>query len=378
MKPTSKWLLAADLVYTFLLVVSGTILALWPGTIKPSIPLEGEWLAWLPRVFWAIIALTILLFLAKEHWRNRHTEKLQEAAAAVRDAYEKELKKLLADLKTMPSKDFLDIAKENFQATYASFRETLEHDDSAPDKQGKLEQGIRRILRSIVILASEFEPGFGLYNRYAVNVMLFHSIDDTLSAANRELLGDRLVFCDESTKIGGLGAVLDLKTQMSTTLEGSGEPDDSLVHGFTLPIPLTGHSGAKTRIIPGAPTAAWFGAEQAMNDTRTMHEFCRVHGDFTEQVLNEIKDYFDQGHGKDIRSFICMPLYGSCPIEDSAGVLVDKRLLVGVLNIHSDQTGLLSDENEPFAEYILTLAPFNVLLVELILSWQKVVQNTVE
>lgn len=98
----------------------------------------------------------------------------------------------------------------------------------------------------------------------------------------------------------------------------------------------------------------------------------------TEQVLNEIKDYFDQGHGKHIRSFICMPLYGSCPIEDSAGVLVDKRLLVGVLNIHSDQTGLLSDENEPFAEYILTLAPFNVLLVELILSWQKVVQNTVE
>ena len=379
MKPTSKRLLVADVVYTLLLIVSGTILALWPDTIRPSVPVDSQLLSLLPAVLWTVVVLTVVLFFWKEHWRDKHTQDLQQQAESARDEYEKELKKHLADLKTMPPKTFLLSAKEAFEASYISCREVLDHGDTEPDKLERLERGIRQVLRSILFLASEFEPDFGLYSHFATNVMLFHSVDD-LSEAEQKLLEDRLVFCDESTTIARLGAVLDLRTQMSTTIKASveGEPDETLVRGFALPIPRTGHSGTKTRIIPGAPAAAWYGNRQAMDDTRTMHEACRKHGDFTEPVLDEIKQYFDHGDGQDIRSFICIPLYGSCAVKASDGTIEDQDELVGVLNIHSDQTGLLSDENEPLDEYIFTIAPLAVLLVDLIRTWQQRVPNTVE
>ena len=105
---------------------------------------------------------------------------------------------------------------------------------------------------------------------------------------------------------------------------------------------------------------------------------CQSEGDFTQPVINKIRDYFDGGAGKDIHSFISVPLFDCRDDDGTLGRVgakgrsdVDDQHLIGVLNIHSNKVGLLSDAFEPFAEYYLTISPLCVLLTELVQAWKK-------
>src|SRR5688572_13167508 len=81
-------------------------------------------------------------------------------------------------------------------------------------------------------------------------------------------------------------------------------------------------------------------------DTSTLGRWCRERADFTPSVIGELEDYFSQnGAGKAVRSFVSFSLFrGGEPF--------------GVLNVHSDATGILGiDRQEKFTIFESMVTP---------------------
>jgi hypothetical protein len=99
--------------------------------------------------------------------------------------------------------------------------------------------------------------------------------------------------------------------------------------------------------------------------TRTGGRFiswCVERGDFQPSVQDELKDYFENGAGKQIRSFISRRLTG------------EKGTAIGVLNLHADRPNILGPAVERREVFQAMLTPFFVELsqaIELLIALQR-------
>lgn len=316
-------------------------------------PYDG--ISTLALFFWLfLIIFTILFFFGQvAAIRTRRNE------ISILGNQTKELGKIL---RTLPSKDFLHQFAIIYELSYVAGQKPFYNDEY---KNDEITHAIRVVLDGVVALTEYFdgEPKKDFFidgNRikliYAANIMLYKQ-SSSLSSTEKDEYIKNIKFCEDEISISELEGVLILQKQMSTTTEtDKPTPDDGLGE-VILPIPKNIKSKDKERyrILPGAPLAY---VERDMNiyrNTKSLGQWCREKGDFSPSVCNAVDDYFNSNVGKNIRSFVSIPLYLSAT-DDKC---------IGVLNIHRNIEGMLnSKENAEFFRPLIH--PFVCLLKELI------------
>jgi hypothetical protein len=100
----------------------------------------------------------------------------------------------------------------------------------------------------------------------------------------------------------------------------------------------------------GAPKAFLTEQVDGYHDATTLGEWCAKSGNFLPSVVDDLREYFANGDGRQVRSFISRPL-----------LTFDGRKL-GVLNLHSSRADILGDPDERMPAFLAMLTP---MLLEL-------------
>jgi len=131
------------------------------------------------------------------------------------------------------------------------------------------------------------------------------------------------------------GALL-LRQDLSATTEsaiGDHVNSDAVVPAVALPVPDTAERDGLWIALLGGPRAFLTARVDGYVDTSVFAEECAKRGDFRPSVLAELRNYFSDGPGREIRSFISRQL-----------VYAGNR--IGVLNIHANRRDLLGPRLE--------------------------------
>ena len=114
--------------------------------------------------------------------------------------------------------------------------------------------------------------------------------------------------------------------------------------------------GELTALLPGAPNA--FAGPKSVDgytNTHTMADWCERRGDFPPSLCKEVRAYFANGAGKDVRSLISRRIdYDEEPI--------------GVLNIHSNGLNLLGPATERMEIFQEMITPIVLNLARIVHS----------
>jgi hypothetical protein len=259
-------------------------------------------------------------------------------------------------IRTLPPAEFLSL----FHSVYSECDRLLTRVLENPEEQtlDNVKAIIRAVLYGVATLAKKFD-GSPSGAEYGVNIMLFTPSDSLarLNEGDRDSLQQRLRFCESETDMTALAGVLDLRLDLSTSTQTGADSPDTVLVPLALPVPreIYGKDKKRRRVVPGAPLAFCEGTLSGFDDLRSLAQWCRDEGDFSQSVILEMEQYFNETARPWIRSFISIPL--SSPSDDRP-----KR---GVLNIHSNKTGLLQ-EKEPSAHFVPLLRPFQSILLRLL------------
>ena len=119
-------------------------------------------------------------------------------------------------------------------------------------------------------------------------------------------------------------------------------------------------SGVRYKVFPGAPLAFTEREPSHYTDTAGLPRWCEVYDDFTRQIITSMAEFFVKSP---VRSFLSVPLF----VLTDQGFDEDTVDPIGVLNIHSSQTGLLKGGGEPLTHFTSIIRPFQIFLVQLLI-----------
>ena len=248
---------------------------------------------------------------------------------------------------------------EQFSIRFSDNQRMVDKIRPGTDKE-VVEEAIRVLLYSVADLINILSPRAG--RRVAANLMVYIPIK-SLQQEGLDQMQKILQFCDQDTGIAMLEGILHLDPKLSIVLEGENavySVDDELPE-FALAIPGTTVSlDGRHRVGPGAPFAFVNKELSYFPHADKVLEWATTEGDFRDEVIAELKDYF--GKGSHIQSFI------SIPIRDGYA----KNLTsIAVLNIHCNKKNLLSIDDETIDFIYRTLLTFEPLVVKLLKEWEK-------
>jgi hypothetical protein len=254
-------------------------------------------------------------------------------------------------LKTLPPKGILERFETYFHKSYWGARAGFE----SPADRTKIIEGIRSILQGLVSLAAYFNgsPGGA---RYSINVMVFENFDVILPDAAKTYWG-KASFVEQGIGYESARGILRLIPQLSIALINENLQDESLPE-LVLPIPKREFAmdGGQTTVLPGAPRAFCSGAHFFCHDTKELGKECRDATALRASVATQVEMFFNNGLGKDIRSFVCLPI----------GIprATDEPQMLGVVNLHSNQPDCFRGDSA--ALFGSLSAPYRFLLAELL------------
>lgn len=249
-----------------------------------------------------------------------------------------------------------------------------------PDTKETIELYIRSVLKSIAALAYQFRKAPD-GQPYSANLMLCKTQTQiqALSNEQRDEIEHRLLFCPDlpSPKLKHTTTVLDLIPQMCSDYEPSAQsslqtPSIALPVFHAQEIDLGAESGHKFKVLPGAPFAASTHRYAAFESVKNLLTWCRDNADFTAATISEIQSYFENGSGRQIKSFISVPI---CMIANEGlsplpfGGLAAKNgdqeeYCLAVLNIHSQGENILGEDG--YSLFVPILEPFLNILSHLL------------
>ena len=126
------------------------------------------------------------------------------------------------------------------------------------------------------------------------------------------------------------------------------ETDGGGVRRIILPVPeadqifstaVAKDGGQRFKVLPGAAYSAALGKHAIIRNRNDLQDWCE-NADYEDQVRQAILRYFTTGNGKEVKSFLTLPLYR---LSLSIG---DKPALLGVLSIERSTEGLLPGQRE--------------------------------
>ncbi|MGH7782426.1 MAG: hypothetical protein ACREO5_01070, partial [Candidatus Binatia bacterium] len=262
------------------------------------------------------------------------------------------MRERLAALETLPPKGILERFENSFIQSYWGAAEGME----AGTELAKITSSIRSVLDGLVSLAVQFH-GSPRSVKYSVNVMVFENFD-IISSDDAKKYRELASFIEPEVGVETLGGILRLVPDLAVRSENGRIRDDSLPE-LVLPVPRAEFQADKgvTTLLPGAPRAFCSKGNFFYHDTSELGKECRETTALRESIAIEIDNYFKEGAGREIKSFVSLPI--GIPLPDS-----DEADMIGVVNIHTNQRGMLRGETASL--FASLAAPYCLLLAELL------------
>jgi hypothetical protein len=329
-------------------VFAGLVGSLYTDDIRNAFPFELHELSWKAFsirafLFWSCFIVFAFTFL----WRERSLDSLREKSA----------RRLEETIRTMPPRGFVsEFAKYHAQC-HKAVRGLDAEQKPTPEQ---VREVIRMLLSSFAHLARKYDAAHEA--TYSANIMLYFQNVDAWRQYAKEPGTPDIKFAENEAATDRLPLLaIDKTLSVSTANERSPtavDPALANIRNIALPIPddtQTGRSvdNKRWRVLPGAPLTFFTRKPNAYDDTAELGKWCRERGDFSESVCTSVEEYFTQDAvRKHIRSFASIPII---PALGSARI--------GVVNIHADRTGILSDPSAASQFFPLT-DPFMLLLAD--------------
>lgn len=339
-------------VVAILLLITGGMGSIWSPEIRSAFPFAASPtgpLSPLACVFWASAFVSGILYFLHQFANGLLQERVQKKLLD-------RTKELEEVLRSMPPVNFLEDFAE-LTSNADTIIEVCTREDTDADT---IHRGVRQILGSVSTLAQAFD-GDHRDCLYSANIMLYEPVDG-LESGNMEQLQSSLIFADDAVAIERLAGVLRLMPALSTTSADATAGPDLSLNELTLPVPNSITVDGRFIVLPGAPLAVATGQPDLCIDTKDLHVWCEQHGDFTAAVRNRIRHHFTEGQGRNVRSFISIPLFGR--MDDGGPDTASGA--IAVLNIHSDRVGMLKSSGTRGGQFVPILRPFLISLTKLI------------
>lgn len=330
----------------------------------------------------SLIGLFFVLYALQQTAKNMQDEDARRAMLAETGR----LKKLVERLETLPPDGFL----QQFQNLYkeVAYLPLMTWSEDRVARED-LARAIRSVLAALADLAHQFD-GAAEGKRYVANLMLCRTKLQlsALSSAERDQLEKRLVFCPDlpHPKLSGLAAVLDLAPELSSDFQNDADSADRTPM-IALPVPsqhsvdLGPEHGRRYTVLPGAPYVAAMHQYVAFESIRALLSWCTEKADLTRATCREINQFFHNGAGANVRSFIsipiCMTVEKDAPFPEQFGGLpldigTDRREdCLAVLNIHSQSENILGGSG--YSMFVPIVEPFIRVLALLLVSYGPMV-----
>jgi hypothetical protein len=315
-------------IITFVFVFIGVVGALYTEEMRTAFNslLELGNVNFSATLFWTVFAGSLwFYFLSQKAVQEKETQRVKE----------------LQDLiNSVPPKDFLQIYSDNCTESFLALRGIEEVKDRT---MYQVELGIQSILRLIISTVRcywwETSPDI----EYAANIMI----------AEPATKKSKIDFAPPAFDPEQLKCVLKIYKNLSATSVDKKGPDKNLPE-ILLPV----YQDTDRRVIPGAPDAFERGGHIPVSDTREQ-KWLEGASRFDESVKKQIRDYFDTGEGKSIKSFVSIPLVN----------FLDETPFA-VLNIHSNRVGPWKNEKSSL-QLVHLISPFMDHLMALLTIWKE-------
>lgn len=315
----------------------------------------------------ALFGLALNALLSAQQAQAREAERLAQAQRAdTRKAQE------FADEQSRVLRQKLDevlsIPPQGFMKSFQAFTTVIGLQALSRGADPNLfDDRVRNILHAVASLAHQYD-GAPASAAYSACLFLHHDQSDLeqLPEAKRKLLSQTLQLTDNAAAgLNGLGGVLELRGDMSVTVQEGKLVPDARVPAVTLGLPLLKKTAEGLwRAMPGAPWAAvtrQYGVWASLDDAKNWLDTC---GDFTRELKSRFKAFFATGGaGQGIQSFAAIPLLLEAPGRAEGA----EPEVLGVLTLHATVPGLLqsSTPRPHVAEevFLPLLQPFLTALI---------------
>jgi hypothetical protein len=345
-----KWWFA-PLIAVLAVFVAG-VGVLHGDEIKVSTPFKWATaeIAWYALLFWGgLIACASLLgkmLSARNEATSTAVAELKERSA-----------ELQGRVHSLPPRGFLVTFEDLFRVSF-------DVDSRAGESEDGLKASIVVALGGIASMVRAFSSRSD-GAEYFINLMVFRPA----AQIRPEDLSKHVLFAEPGANANTWDGVLQLRKEFAYRFDHDNMQPDTEVEPIMLAIPEPDYrmDGGKPTLLPGAPAVFCDPTQSAgFENTLELAAWCREHLALRSSVADDIERYYAAGAGKNIRSFICMPIVvtppGGTPIT------------IGVLNIQSSRAGFLPGEQ---AGHFIPLATPFVLLIGRSLSKYRVVPKAV-
>jgi hypothetical protein len=315
----------------------------WPTTAEE---IFGSQLIWQACLFWLALFIFGWCFKTSIAAQNESSKKalneLKTSAA-----------KLELLIKTLPDEDFL----WDFVSFYELVNKQVSLALEPNADRETIEIAIAMCLNALGQLARLFDGKDSKV--YRIHLMLFKEMPPNGNQA-AELLS-RVKFAESNSDPRKWRGVLDSCPELALAIEDDGSStQDRLAQAFTLPIPLPEYrmDGVRSTVLPGPTEAFCYPDEEngyILPDTSQIGEWFKNESGFRPELADQVKNYFLNDPGKQIRSVLSLP-FG----ENNHGSVEPNGEPLGVLNIHSNAVDIIDGRGAKL--FVPLTAPFRIML----------------
>lgn len=340
-----KWWFSA--LTTCLGVFAGLLGSIYGDKIKTAFPfaLENGPIAWSVVLFWVSLLIFGWFFGLGFNAQNQATNKLEQV------------------IRTLPPKGFLVVFEDLFKTCLNVYWQAQETQGGITKA---MEKTIVTALHGVLCLVKTFDSRHD-HPVYSANIMLFRPITDLEPVS----LGDNIIFTEPGYNPDAWDGVLQLRKEFALTLTDKEElKPDLMIKAIMLPIPKLKFrmDKGKPTVLPGAPAVFCDPTKfVGFENTLQLASWCREQSGLRASIAENVERYFVDGDGKDIRSFI------SIPIVLPGAQAGENPEVLGVINLHSNREGILPGEKAGL--FVPLTSPFMLLIAY---SLQKYSLGTVD
>ena len=253
--------------------------------------------------------------------------------------------KLEQMMRTLPPKGFL----VTFETLFSNCFKVYWNASEAQNKP-ELVLAITTSLKGVLFLLKAFDTRHD-HPQYSANIMLFKPIHEVSADSLKHVL-----FKEPGYDFNAWDGVLELQSEYAFSLIDDAPTPDK-IPTIMLPVPKEEFrfDKGKPTVLPGAPAAFCDPTKSVgFENTLQLSTWCRQHSGLRESVAEEVEKYFVDGPGKEIRSFISIPILLPSTVPDATPTIL------GVLNLHSNRDRILPGEKAGL--FVPLTAPFTSLI----------------
>lgn len=349
---------AAGALFALLALMAGAISQFYPGKITEAIPLTYAAQSPLSAALGFWINVFLMAALGTAYYAATGRQRLQEVATLQNDSRElrRHTTELVSTLRTLPPEGFMRDYPRLCADMLATYTRALE--DPSPDQ---IREAIRSALRSAALMAHRFSRR-GSPDKYRANVMRMRDAQ-ALGSVSSWSEEERILYPRgfEPPVIRG-ALVFDPALATRATSERA-----QALGGAPLRIPIPdpardareeGAAEGRLRVVPGSAVAFLLGRPFIANDTLDMRSHQELY-DLPEAVVTASDSYFRTGPGRDVRSFVSLPLFAEPGRMEGA--------TTGVLNVEFEDTDIFNNDQGTVEQFALAIAPVHFVIVWLLL-----------